>query len=363
MPVRQTPSHNSLHITLTYTSILRVLLVFVAVYFIYLIRDVLALLFVSIIFASAVDPWVDWLEKFKFPRAVSILLIYLVLLAIFSLVIVLMIPPVTEQIGQIINNLPAYYEKISIGLHSLQSRGLANNSFVSGNESVVSALRAVSLTLAQTTRSVFVTITSIFGGLFSLLVVLVITFYLTVEESALKQTIKIITPPRQRAYLMDLIERIQLKIGLWLRGQLLLSLVIGVMTYIGLTILGLKYALLLALVAGILEVVPYIGPWLSGVPAVLVAFSDSLVKVLLVIGLYILVQQVENHLIVPKLMQKVVGLNPIIVIVAILIGIKIGGVVGGLLGVPVAASVNVYLSDILGEYAHKKTGPKSADGS
>lgn len=342
------------NITITYTSILRIIFVLLAAFFVYLIRDVLALLFVSIIFAAAVDPWVDWLEKHKFPRAVSILLIYVVLLAIFSLVIIIMIPPITEQIGQIINNLPAYYEKISIGLHSLQDKNLETTGLAPTDNSVISALRTISITLAQTTRSIFVTITSIFGGLFSLLVVLVITFYLTVEESALKKTIKIIVPAKQRGYVINLIERIQLKIGLWLRGQLLLSLFIGVMTYIGLMVLGVKYTLLLALVAGILEVIPYIGPWLSGIPAVLVASSDSLVKVLFVIGLYILVQQIENHLIVPKLMQKVVGLNPIIVILAILAGIKIGGIVGGLLGVPVAAAINVYLSDVLGEYIHKK---------
>lgn len=344
--------------TISYTSIIRVLIVFVAVFFIYLIRDALALLFVAIIFAAAVDPWVDWLQKFKFPRAVSILMIYAVLLAIFSLVVIMMIPPITEQIGQIIINVPAYYEKISIGVHNLQDQTVSDAT-LSGNDSIVSALETLSLTLAQTTKSIFVTITSIFGGLFSLLIVLVITFYLTVEEQALKKFVKFVMPLKHRTYTMDLIERMQVKIGLWLRGQLLLSLIVGIMTYIGLSILGVKYALLLALIAGILEIIPYLGPWLSAIPAVLVAFSDSFVKVILVIILYLIVQQLENNLIVPKLMQKMVGLNPIIVIMAILVGAKLGGVIGGLLGVPVAAAISVYLSDVIKE---KKDSQVSLSG-
>jgi len=340
--------------TLSYTSIIRVIVVLAVVGLVYLIRDALALLFVAIIFSAAVDPWVDWLQKYKFPRAASILMIYIILLAIFSLVIVLMIPPITEQIGQMVSNFPGYYEKISIGVHSLQDKVISDNSQLA-NDSIVGALENLSNSLAQTTKSIFVTITSIFGGLFSLLIVLVITFYITVEEDALKKFIKIITKPKYRSYVMNLIERMQLKIGLWLRGQLLLSVVVGVLTYIGLSILGVKYALLLAIVAGLFEIIPYLGPWLAAIPAVIVTFSDSFTKVILVAVLYLIIQQLENNLIVPKLMHKMVGLNPIVVIMAILIGIKLGGVVGGLVGVPVAAAISVYLDDLFKERKNGRT--------
>ena len=221
---------SSSSLTISYASIIRVLVVFVAVFFVYLIRDALALLFVSVIFAAAVDPWVDWLQKRKFPRAISILMIYAILLAIFSLVVLMMIPPVTQEIGQIVSNFPSYYEKISTGVYSLQDQALEGTAAV-GNDSIVSALETLSFTLAQTTKSIFVTITSIFGGLFSLLIVLVITFYLTVEEDALKKFTRYVVPSKHRTYTMDLIERMQIKIGLWLRGQLLLSLIVGILTY------------------------------------------------------------------------------------------------------------------------------------
>jgi len=333
---------------LTYSSIIKVAVVVLAATFIYIIRDTLALLFVAIIFAAAIDPWIDWLQKYKIPRGVSVLMIYLVLLAIFSLVLVMMIPPVTEQVGQIARSIPAYYEKISIGIHSLQDKTIEGSQEV-GNDSIISTLESLSLTLAQTTKSVFVTITNIFGGLFSLLVVLVITFYITVEEDALKKFVKFLTPAKSRSYVMNLIDRMELKIGLWLRGQLLLCLFVGALVYIGLSLLGVRYALLLALVAGIFEIVPYVGPWLSALPALLVAFGDSFWKVVLVGVLYIVVQQIENNIVVPKLMQRVVGLNPIVVIMAIMVGFKLGGVVGGLLGVPVAAAISVYVFDFLKE--------------
>ncbi|MFH1890292.1 MAG: AI-2E family transporter [Candidatus Kuenenbacteria bacterium] len=327
-------------------SIIRVILVLLAVAFIYLIRDALALLFVSIIFASAIGPWVDWLHKYKFPRGVSVIMIYAILLSVFSLIIVLMVPPITDQVGQMAGNIPSYYEKISFGIHSLQKQAIVGDSAI-GNDSIISALQTVSKTLAQATKSIFVTITSIFGGLLSLFVVLVVTFYIVVEDDGLKKFVKLLTPSKYRFYTMNLIDRMQLKIGLWLRGQLLLCLLVGILVYIGLALLGVKYALVLALLAGILEIVPYFGPWISAIPALFVASGDSLFKVLAVAAWYLFVQQMENNIVVPKIMQKVVGLNPIIVIMAIVVGVKLGGIVGAMLGVPVAAAIAVYVSDAL----------------
>lgn len=338
---------------LSYRSIMRVVVVFLALFFIYLVRDVLALLFVSVIFAAAIDPWVDWFKKRKVPRAISILFIYVLLIGVFSLIVVMLVPAMAEQIVQIVNNIPDYYEKISVGIHTLRERAGDSAAAVS-SDSVVSTLQTLSTTLAQATKSIFVTVTSIFGGILSLFVVLVMTFYISVEEDGLKKFLKYLVPIRQRSYVMSLVDRMQLKVGLWLRGQLLLCFIVGILVYFGLLFLGVKYALLLALVAGILEIIPYLGPWLSGLIAVLVVSSDSWTKIIFVAALYLIVQQLENQVIVPKIMQKMVGLNPIVVIMVILIGAKLGGVVGGLLGVPVAAAISVYFDDILKERHEKE---------
>ena len=156
---------------------------------------------------------------------------------------------------------------------------------------------------------------------------------------------KVITPDHVHEELGRITEKIQNKIGQWLRGQLILMAIIFFVTFIGLKIIGVPYALVLALVAGITEIIPYAGPILGAMPAVFIAFTISPVKGLLAVLLYFLIQQAENHLIVPKVMQRTTGLNPIIVIVAVLVGAQLAGVLGALLAVPIAAALEVVIHE------------------
>ena len=341
------------NVTISYSSIIRVVVVLAVLFLLYILREVIALVFIAIILAAAFDPWVDWFQKYKIPRSVSILTIYIIIIGILALVIVLMVPPISEQFSQLGKNLPIYYEKLAIGFSEFSHS--TDNSTTLAN-----TMQTISASLGQTTKSIFSTITGIFGGIISFIAVLVIVYYMTVEEEMLKRFIHFITPSRHRSYVFGLINRVQKKIGLWLRGQLILCLVIGVMTYIGLIILGVKYALILAIIAGILEIVPMIGPTVAAIPAMIVGFSDSLTKVILIVALYFAVQQLENHIIVPKIMQKAVGLNPIIVIVAVLVGAKLGGMIGALVSIPVAAALGVVISDIYPREEIIKSKPKSS---
>jgi predicted PurR-regulated permease PerM len=156
---------------------------------------------------------------------------------------------------------------------------------------------------------------------------------------------------------MDLFNRVQRKMGLWLRGQLILCLIIFALTYLGLSILGVKYALILALIAGLTEFIPYLGPFLGGVPAVFLAFTQSPTLAIFVAILYIIVQQIENNFLTPKIMEKAVGLNPIVSIAAIMVGFSIGGVIGALLSIPVATAAVVVIQDLL----HKKQAKESGE--
>ena len=189
-------------------------------------------------------------------------------------------------------------------------------------------------------------ITALFGNLVSFIIVLVLTFYLLVQEGAIKRTVLLFTPPSSRGYLSDLIDRMQLRLGHWLRGVLLLGLIVGGLTLVGLRILNVRYFLVLALVAGILELIPYVGPALAAIPAVFFGATESLWKGVAVLILYWLIQQLENHLIVPKVMAKAVGLNPLVVIVVILVGAKLAGFVGVLVAVPTTAALSVWLKDV-----------------
>ncbi|MBL7155340.1 MAG: AI-2E family transporter, partial [Candidatus Portnoybacteria bacterium] len=173
-----------------------------------------------------------------------------------------------------------------------------------------------------------------------------ISFYLAVQEKGAKRFLVSLTPNEHQSYLADLIERIESKIGGWLRGQLLLMFIIGCLTYIGLYFLGVKYALTLALVAALLEIIPYIGPILAAIPAVILAFFQSPFLALLVILLYIVIQQLENYIIVPQVMKRAVGLNPVVIIIVMLIGAKLAGLLGIILAVPVTAAAAEFLKDL-----------------
>jgi len=322
-------------------SIIRVMAVILGLFFLYLIREVVALVFISVVAAAALDPFVDYLQKHKVPRALSIVMIYLVVLSLFSIVVVLLIPPVSEQVGQLARNLPAYYEKVALGFNSLRD---GTNTDVPAT--LPEALSGLSTNLASATSGLFSTLTGIFGGLISFLSFLVITFYLLVQKDGLKFFLRYLAPPQHQDYIMGLIDRVEKRVGMWLRGQLILCLIVGLAVYLGLTILGVKYALLLGVIAALTEIIPYVGPFIGAIPGIFIAFSDSLTKVILVVVVYFIVQQLENYVLTPRVMQRTTGLNAVVVMVGILIGAKLGGIVGALLAVPVISMAEVILLDI-----------------
>ena len=329
-------------IDLSIMSIVKFFFVVLILIFLWIIKEVLAILFVALILAAAFDPWVDGLEKIRFPRWLSILLIYIVIIAVFTLSIYLVIPPIVEQSAQLAENFPQYLDRATNYFNHAKTFFEEKGYLSQLNE----GLASLSNTLSSSVDSVFSTVVGIFGGIVSLFVILVITFYMTVEEGNMKRTLTYVLPEKYQPFTLQLINKVQRKIGAWLKGQLILSLIIGVMSYVGLMILGVNYALVLALICAVGEFIPYLGPALSSIPAIFLAFTQSPLKALLVLCLYIVIQQMENHLLVPKVMQKAVGLNPIISIVALLIGVKIGGFVGILLAIPVATAVSVIIREI-----------------
>jgi predicted PurR-regulated permease PerM len=323
-------------------TIIKLLVFFLIISFLYLIKEVILLIFVALILASAFDPWVDWFQSKKIPRGLGILAIYVVLIGVVSLVFVLMVPPISKEISQLSENVPLYYEKVVNGFNAFQGK-----TDISAQSQLQQGLSNIGENLPNTISNVFSTIFDVFGGIFSVLLVLVLTFYFTIQEEAMKQSIKSLTPSKFQPYLLRLYGRIQLKMGQWLRGQLILSAVIFTLTFIGLTILGVNYALVLAFIAGLFEIIPFIGPWMAAIPAVFFGFLQSPITGISVAILYLIIQELENHLIVPKVMSKAVGLNPLIVIIVILIGARLSGVIGALIAVPVATAISVFLKDFM----------------
>jgi len=333
-------SKRYININISTVTLVKVLIIGFLIYILFLIRDILVVFFISLIFAAAIGPAVDWMQKRKIPRTLGVVFIYLALFILVGSIIYLIIPPITAQVKELSDNFPQYAEKLASGSSFL---GSYQGNVVS---SVKGALDAIKENLQDNAGSVFSTVSNVFGSIFSFFLGLVITFYMAVEDNAMKKIVRSIIPFKHQPYALNLTTRMQKKIGLWLRGQLILCFSVGVMVYIGLKILGIKYALVLALIAGITEFVPYIGPIIGAVPGVIIAFSVSPMLALIAAAFYYLVQLTENNILVPKIMQKAVGLNPIISIAVLLIGFQLAGIAGAILSIPVATAASVFIQDI-----------------
>ena len=319
-------------------------------YFLYLISDILVLFFVSLVFSSALDPWVDKLKKRKIPRSVSVLMLYFVVFAILGTTLYLITPPIINEVNSISSDLPSYIESISSKFSLVKDYSLKYGLL----DSTKSSFDVVTGYLQNTASGVFFTLFNIFGGIFSFVLILVLTFYMVVEESAIKKLVWSIAPEKNQTYIMHLINRMQLKMGHWLRGQLIVSLSLAVMSYVGLEILGVHYALVLALIVGFFSFIPYMGAILGAIPAIFIAFTQSPLLAILSIVLFYIVHFIEGNFLQPKIMQKFIGLNPIVSILAILAGFKLAGLIGALFSIPVATALSVFVQDIFRNKENKK---------
>lgn len=327
------------------SAIIKVALVLLLFYLAYLILDILVLLFVALILASLIDPLADWFEKKKLPRGLAVISVYVAALGVLTVIIVSLVPVIASQASQLVNNFGVYWQKVMSGLSSIKSLSIRLGLW----ENLQNTLPTTIKTGLGTAQSVVGSLFGFFGGVFSLILVFVITFYLVVEEEGFKRALHSLAPAQYQPYLVQLWGRVKQKLGSWLRGQLLLDLIVGVFSYVGLLILDVQYALLLGLMAGLFETIPYVGPIFSGIIAVLLAFlqTGSWLKPLLVAALFVVIQQLENNLLVPKIMKRAVGLNPIVSIVSLLIGYRLLGLPGAILAIPVATALTVVWADIL----------------
>lgn len=333
--------------------VIKVVLILIGAWFLFLIRDVLVVILFALFLAALIDPFADWFEKKKIPRSIAVLLIYILLLGILALLVTLLVPPLRHDIPQIVENLSDLWQRFGREMLNIQSLAIERG-FVDDVQRNIDFLREG---LDRVLAGAFSTIRGAIGFIAGLIVALVMAFYMVVEENALKKFLKQISPADVHTYLSEMLIRVQDKIGQWLRGQLLLSLIIGVLVYIALLILDVRAALALALLAALAEFVPYIGPVFAALPAIVLGFADSPLKGLLTALAYVVIQQLENNLFVPKIMQRAIGLNPIVSIIALLIGARLGGVIGALFAIPVATAISVFVSD----YVETKRSREAAE--
>lgn len=326
-------------IEITTWTIIKILLIFIGIVFIWAIRDVILLLLLVFVIVAALGPIVDWFESLKVPRVLSVIIVYIFFLGLVAVVLALIIPPLVSQTKALADDLPYYTSKVLPVYHSLKDQpGMVSSFF---NQS----LDALSEQLSNSADSAFQISSKVLSGLGALVIVIVLTFYLLLAKDGIRVFIESLVPKGKKEQAVKLFNQVSAKWGGWLRGQFLLMLIIGVFDFIGLTIFKIPFALPLAITAGFLELIPYIGPILGAVPAVLVAFTISPWAALFVAIWYFAIQQLESTFIVPTIMRKTIGLSPIITIIAILIGAKLKGILGIVLAVPTAAGLTVFYEE------------------
>ena len=333
-------------------TIFRVLLIVLLVLFLYYIRDVILIIFIAFIIVSAIAPVVDWLEKSRLPRAVIVFIIYAVTIGGVSYLLSLLLPAIGEQIKQLGSNIPQYVQ--SAGEWRERHQYLLGNQMLEKDN----VLLNIGNRLSDSEKGIFSQAGSLVKAIFGFVMVISLSFYWNVQRKKVSAFFRALIPDRHQKYTVMLMDRIQQKIGQWLLGQMTLNIIIGLMVYLGLTLLGVPYALLLALVAATFEVVPYIGPLSAAVPAVFIATMQNPLLGLAVAAMYIVIQQLENHLLVPVVMRKAVGLNPVVVIISILVGLKMAGALGAVMAIPLAAAISVFISDFIYPEELKKEGKK-----
>ncbi len=306
----------TIRVEISYKTIVFMFAFLVAVYVLWNLRSILALFFICAIFMEALNPIVGKLERKKVSRPVAIILIYVVILVLLSTALASVLPALLGQVNGLFNFLP---------------RALSQLDLVGLNASDLSAqfklLEGLPSGIAKTTISIF---SNIFGGV----LVMMITFYMLLERTSMdKGAVNILGEKKGRMFI-EILTRVEDRLTDWMRAEGLLMLLVGGLSYIGYMILGIDFALALAIMAGILEVIPNIGPTVATILAAVVALNQSTLVVILTVIWGILVQQAENNLIVPRVMNKHVGLNPLVTIFALAVGAKIGGIMGTLLAIP-----------------------------
>ncbi len=311
--------------------------------------DALLLIYVSVLLAIGFGPIVRAIERKpsphfgtrRLPRWLAILVVYLVIVAVLTIAGFLVIPPLLDQAQELSTRLPGALDKFQ--------EFLIGHGILSGRVTLEEAVRNAPGTPGAAMGKVATAVTHVFTGLFAFITVLILTFYLLIDSQSLFNGFARLFPRSQRSRVLDASNRISVKVSAWLSGQLILAGTIGATAAIGLYFLGVPYLYVLALIAAFGEIVPIIGPILSAIPAILAGLSVSPQTALFVAIFWILQQQVENHLLVPKVMQRQVGVSPVVVIVALLIGGAALGIVGAILAVPTAAILQVVLEQLLDE--------------
>jgi len=324
----------------SWLTIAKIFLAIFIFYFIYLTKEIVLWFFFALAISVLLEPAISFLKRLWVPRILSVLFVYFSIFGILGILIYLISPVFISELRHLVQNFPVYFVKISPALQQM-GIDLAQN-FDTSAEFLINWL-------SKSSNGVIGAIMALFGGLASTAFILTAAFFLSLEENALERVLKAISPKRYEKNITTIFEKAQRKVAGWFGARVLACIFVGVASFIVFYIFGIKYALILALISGFLNFIPYIGPWLTAVLlAVFVAVSaSSWFVVAYTLIAFIIIQQIEGALLTPLLMKKLVDVPPALVLLSLLVGAKLFGFLGTIFAVPVLGIIFEFIKEFL----------------
>ncbi|MBU1089277.1 AI-2E family transporter [Patescibacteria group bacterium] len=316
------------------------------------IKNIIALFFIAAFLALALDHFVDKMQEWKIPRSIGTLLIYIIFVTATGIVISSFVPILASEIPKLAKAVLDWVAGFGIDTTMIQNQITDFQNYLSGiqqnlnRENITAGLNVLS-TIGQ---NAFAVVKTIAGGVFNFVLVFVIAFFMIIDEDGIKSFLIALFPQRFHRYILEKGAAVESKFGAWVRGQAILMIAVGTLTFVALKIAGINYAATLATLAGLTELLPYAGPIIAFVPAVILALSQGgWILAFVVTLIYIGIQQLEGNVLVPLVMKKAVGLSPVIVMFAMFVGASfpetINPIVGIIISVPIATAISVFVRD------------------
>jgi predicted PurR-regulated permease PerM len=322
--------------------LLRAALLVGGVYFLYLLRDVALLVLFAVLTAAALTPAVTKLREWGLSRTAAVIITYLLLFLAGVTILMIFVPVFFSEIKEFLGNWPKYSDRLGSLLSGLEAY-MQNVGIAFDKQTFFANIEG---SVASWFGGFFSTTVNVFQGIIHAIGFFFLALYLSLEEKGIEKFFLMLTPDQYHKHALSIASRMQGKVSQWLFGQAILMLIAFTIYYIGLSIIGVPYALAIAFFGGLMEILPYIGPVLAAIPAVLVGLLYSPGLGLIALAFYFVAHQVEAHIVAPQVMKRSADLNPVALIIAILVGIELGGPLGVILAVPLTMMLSVFVEDI-----------------
>lgn len=329
---------------ISWETIFKIAFAFFFFYFIYLVRDILTLIFFAFIISLLFNPAINFFQKRKISRIFATILIYFFVFGIFSFFIYSIFPLIISEFQQFLQLFPQYFEKLSPPLRELGFEAFENLEVFT---------KAFGDWLIKVSKNILSAIATIFGGIFSAFAIFTLAIFFSLEEKGLEKAIVLIFPKKYQNYILEIWQKSQEKISGWFFSRILACLFVGLLTLIASKILDLKYAFSFAILAGITNILPVIGPIFAGIIIFFFTFFTSFWKAIFILISFILIQQIENNILTPILTKKIIGLPPILVLISLMIGGRLWGILGAILAIPLAGIIFEFSKEFLERKANE----------